>query len=254
MENSNCKLTLTDVSEYIARHFDSVPEPVIRKHYRARDVKVPDTTVALLTHTSKMPGPSWGIPAHQSCHRANGDICAGCYAGKGCYIWPTTRNAQRVRFHWTRESMKSPESREKWIQTMVDGIRGLEYFRVHDSGDMFSPAYAESWFEVISRLPETKFWIPTRTWQQPSGPLPVYDPLLAIMRRIAALPNATVRPSALDFQDYAPNVTGLHAGTSADQPDIMRARNCPAKSQGGHCGDCRTCWNDKDIAVNYPRH
>ena len=222
-------------------YYHSAPEPVAAvavapARYRMPDATVPGRcTVALLTKTSKMPGPSWSIPARKSCHRANGDICDGCYAGKGCYTWATTRNAQTVRFTWTRESMKTPDGRETWIQTMVDAIRGLEYFRVHDSGDMFSPAYAECWFEVISRLPGTKFWIPTRTWQQPSGPLPVYDPLLAVMRRIATLPNATVRPSALNFRDYAPSVAGLHAGTSADQPDVTRARNCPAKSQGNHC-------------------
>ena len=150
--------------------------------------------------------------------------------------------------------MKTADGREQWIATMCDAIRGLDYFRVHDSGDMFSPAYAMCWLEVIARLPETRFWIPTRTWQQPSGPLPVFDPLLGIMRRIAALPNATVRPSALDFGDYAPSVAGLHAGTSADQPDVMRAGQCPARSQGGHCGDCRTCWDAKDLPVNYPKH
>jgi hypothetical protein len=77
---------------------------------------------------------------------------------------------------------------------------------------------------------------------------------MAILRRMATLPNVTVRPSALDFGDYAPAVAGLHAGTSAGQPDVFRAAACPAYSQGGHCGDCRTCWDDKDVPVNYPRH
>jgi hypothetical protein len=55
------------------------------------------------------------------------------------------------------------------------------YFRVHDSGDMFSVGYAECWLQVCRRLPEIRFWIPTRVWQTPTGPLPVFDPLLATL-------------------------------------------------------------------------
>src|SRR4030095_4598120 len=50
-----------------------------------RYATVPGTTVRLLTQTSKMPGPSWSLPAHKACPRANGTICDGCYAAKGCY-------------------------------------------------------------------------------------------------------------------------------------------------------------------------
>ena len=40
-----------------------------------RCATVPGTTVRLLTKTSKMPGPSWSLPAHRACPRANGSIC-----------------------------------------------------------------------------------------------------------------------------------------------------------------------------------
>ena len=43
---------------------------------------VPGTTVRLLTKTTKMPGPSWSMPAHRACPRANGAICDSCYASK----------------------------------------------------------------------------------------------------------------------------------------------------------------------------
>jgi hypothetical protein len=128
------------------------------------------------------------------------------------------------------------------------------YFRVHDSGDMFSARYAEAWLEVCIRLPHVKFWIPTRAWQSPSGQLPVFDPLLNTLRKLAQLPNVTVRPSALNFGDHAPQVQGLHAGSTAGMPDIFRARQCPAYAQGGHCGNCRTCWDDKSTPVSYCKH
>jgi hypothetical protein len=139
---------------------------------------------------------------------------------------------------------------------MVSAIRQTEcrYFRVHDSGDMFNIAYAQCWLEVCKALLSVKFWIPTRAWQQPAGPLAIYDPLLSTLRALASLPNVTVRPSALNFGDYAPIVAGLHAGSTAAMPDILRARQCPAHAQGGRCGDCRACWDAKDTPVSYCKH
>jgi hypothetical protein len=127
---------------------------------------------------------------------------------------------------------------------------GCDYFRVHDSGDMFSPAYAQCWLQVCQQLPQVKFWIPTRAWQQPSVPLPVFDPLLGVLRQLAQLTNVTVRPSALNFGDSAPNIAGLHAGSTADGPGAL----CPSALQGGKCLDCRTCWDSQTVAVSYRRH
>ena len=217
---------------------------------------VPGTRVRLLTETSKMPGPSWSLPAHKACPRANGTICDSCYASKGAYRYRTTRNAQDVRFAWTVESMRIPAGRGAWIECMVSAIRdtGCKYFRVHDSGDMFNAAYATAWLEVCRAMPEVRFWIPTRAWQQPAGPLPLFDPLLGILRQLAQLPNVTVRPSALNFGDHAPGVAGLHAGSTAGMPDVFRARQCPAYAQGGQCGDCRACWDSKDTPISYRKH
>jgi hypothetical protein len=152
--------------------------------------------------------------------------------------------------------MRTPAGRIAWVEYIVNAIREskCEYFRVHDSGDMFNVSYAQCWLEVCKSLPAVKFWIPTRAWQQPAGPLPMFDPMLNALRALASLPNATVRPSALNFGDYAPVVPGLHAGSAAAMPDVFRARQCPAYAQGGHCASCRTCWDSKDIPIAYPKH
>src|SRR5262249_12510630 len=139
---------------------------------------------------------------------------------------------------------------------MMCAIRdtACQYFRVHDSGDMFNVAYAQCWLEVCEALPHVRFWIPTRAWQQSSGPLPLYDPMLNVLRQLATLANVTVRPSALNFGDYAPVVPGLQAGSTAAMPDVFRARQCPAYDQDGHCGKCRACWDAKDTPISYCRH
>src|SRR5581483_11597448 len=97
----------------------SVLRHAIAKHISAT---VPGTTVRLLTKTSKMPGPSWSLPAHRACPRANGTICDSCYASKGCYRYSSTQNAQNARFAWTVEAMRTPHGRAEWIAEMVAGI------------------------------------------------------------------------------------------------------------------------------------
>ena len=220
-----------------------------------RYATVPGTTVRLLTKTSKMPGPSWSLPARRACPRANGTICASCYGSKGCYVFSSTRKAQTARFDWTRESMKTAAGRIDWVATIVGAIRRSHssYFRVHDAGDMFSPAYAECWLEICRQLPEVQFWIPTRAWQSPASVLPVADPLLSVLRRLAQLPNVTLRPSALNFGDDAPTIAGLHAGSAADAVS-RRVWHCPAPQQGGACADCRVCWQAKETPVSYSKH
>jgi len=216
---------------------------------------VPGSTVALLSNPSKMPGKSFGLPARLSCPRANGSICDNCYADNGAYKWRSTKFAQMTRFKWTIESMRTPDGRRAWVYHMICAISGETYFRIHDSGDFFNVEYAKCWLEVIRALPGTKFWAPTRAWQLPNGVLPVFDPLMGVLRQIAALPNVTVRPSALDFGDLPPVIQGLHAGSSAAMSDASQAYQCPARAKYDNtCGPCRHCWEEKSTPVNYAAH
>ena len=38
------------------------------------------------------------------------------------------------------------------------------------------------------------------------------------------------------------------------RPDVFRAWQCPAHNQGNQCGDCRACWDAKDMPVSYCKH
>jgi hypothetical protein len=103
-------------------------------------------------------------------------------------------------------------------------------------------------------LPDVRFWVPTRAWQPPSGLLPVFDPLLNWLRKLASLPNVTVRPSALNFGDSAPMAAGLHAGFTEENAEAF---HCPAPLQGNECRECRACracWEAKDVPGSYRKH
>lgn len=228
------------------------------KHYIPK-AYVPGTTTLLLTDASKMPSASWSLPAREACPWSlSGEhtICSVCYADKGSYtVYPSVKRAQRARFAWVRECLKTTEGTDSFVSTMVDVISRTRnpYFRVHDSGDLFSPAYTWAWVRIVQALPQVKFWFPTRSWRpltmsklNPSIRMSWELALLAL----AAEPNVTVRPSALFLNSPAPRIPGLQAGSTA----ANEGYNCPAHAQNNECGSCRACWDSPDLAISYRVH
>jgi hypothetical protein len=115
---------------------------------------------------------------------------------------------------------------------------------VHDSGDLFSPAYARCWTRIARQLSHIRFWFPTRSYR-------IANILPAIVE-LAVLPNVTVRPSALMLDADAPVIPGLAAGSGATY--LHEDATCPAYRQNGECRDCRSCWDRPSVPVLYPLH
>lgn len=232
---------------------------------------VPGTLVKLLSDPEKMPGYAWGIPALKTCPGAvtgEHSICGGhdpdaamsktnggCYAQKGRYASATVQNAQNVRLEWVRECMKSKEGEAAFLAAMVPALtwatRKERYFRIHDSGDFFSPVYVRMWAAVVRALPAVRFWAPTRTWHTMGGTRPLNLIILAQMQTLSReCSNITIRPSALLIEEDAPRVDGLAAGSGVKSDTF----NCPASSQGNSCGDCRSCWDSPTLPIYYHLH
>ena len=112
-----------------------------------------------LSKPSKMPGPSYNLPA-ASCQtgaklaKIPGTICHGCYAMKGRYRFRNVRLALARRL----ESLDHPQ----WVQAMTILIKGEKFFRWHDSGDLQSAWHLQQIFEVCNNTPDTAHWLPTR--------------------------------------------------------------------------------------------
>ncbi|MEO6326389.1 MAG: hypothetical protein ABIT01_20280 [Thermoanaerobaculia bacterium] len=209
----------------------------------------------LLSETSAIPAPSFSLPARTTCPGAvftPGSVCAVCYAdGRGRYRWPVVRRAQAERLTWTRQALATGT----FALGMVDHIQrlGEPYFRIHDAGDFFSAVYVEAWITVATMLPLVRFWAPTHSWAVRGRRRRDGDPLLRALRRLAALPNVTVRPSALRIGDAPPQVPGLSVG-SAVTTDPASA-TCPKFLRTpSNCGDCRRCWDEPFVAVTYLKH
>ena len=217
-----------------------------------------------LSAPSKMPGFGFGFPAGLSCPAAkstickHGDyaVCRSCYAKSGRYAFPAVAAAYRRRFDFVRHSIDTDGGQRAELTLTYLIARSVArssdpFFRFSDSGDMWRPEVARVFWAVAVRLPSVRFWIPTREYLRPV--------MLPDLRRLAALPNVTVRPSAAVLNQAPPIVDGLSAGTGVadDSFGLSLAFRCPAtrpeNPSSCDANDCRACW-DADRPVVYTLH
>jgi len=189
-----------------------------------------------LSRPSKMPGWSYGLPAAE-CKTGQllvdvvGSTCEGCYATKGCYVFPVVQAAQYRRL----ESIAKPE----WVDAMALLINSKrpDVFRWHDSGDVQDEAHLMKIFEVCELSPEKRHWLPTReAWTN---------------KYLDQAPgNLTIRFS-MPMVDQEPAGSWLNTSTVVT---TAGGRTCPAPDQGNVCGDCRACWDPSVKNVAYGKH
>jgi len=189
-----------------------------------------------LSRPSKMPGWSYGLPAAE-CKTGQllvdvvGSTCEGCYATKGCYVFPVVQAAQYRRL----ESIVKPE----WVDAMALLINSKkpDVFRWHDSGDVQDVAHLYKIFEVCELSPEKRHWLPTReAWTN---------------KYLDQAPgNLTIRFS-MPMVDQEPAGSWLNTSTVVT---AAGGRTCPAPDQGNVCGDCRACWDPSVKNVAYGKH
>ena len=187
-----------------------------------------------LSKPSKMPGFAIGIPAKEcktgsKLRLIKGSVCHGCYALKGCYVFPVVQAAQYKRL----AGIPSP----LWVKAvthLISSKRSKE-FRWHDSGDVQDLAHLNKIFEVCRLTPSVKHWMPTReAWVKPY---------------LKDCPDNLAVRFSMPMVDQPAAGTWSHTSTV-----VTSGATCPAPKQDGKCGDCRACWN-KDIKnVSYGKH
>lgn len=191
-----------------------------------------------LSQTSKMPCPSYSIPADRcktggKLRRVNNSTCSDCYACKGFYNFPNVHERLEARYH----SINNPQ----WVEAMVTLITPHEYFRWHDSGDLQSLQHFKRIVQICRRTPGTTHWLPTREpqivkqYRKQGGTLPN---------------NLIVRISApMIDSDHYTHVPGCYGSGVYTQ-----GYTCPAPHQGNQCQDCRICWDQSVDFVTYKKH
>ena len=190
-----------------------------------------------LSAPSKMPGPSFNLPASACITGAKlqavkGSTCSVCYALKGRYRFRNVKDALSRRL----AKLHDP----RWIESMVTLIDKQPVFRWHDSGDLQSVQHLKNIFEVCKRTPDTRHWLPTREARF----LSLMDP--------AVVPTnlKIVLSDDMNNQQVAPTWWPYTSGVSTDHNQVT----CPASKQGNKCLDCRKCWDRGTARVIYGKH
>jgi hypothetical protein len=195
-----------------------------------------------ITHTlsnpSKMPGFSYGLPALEcktgsKLRKVPGTPCYGCYALKGCYVFPDVKAAQYKRLRAL--------TRDSWTMAMAHQINSKrsKWFRWHDSGDVQSLEHMQKILTVCRLTPNTKHWLPTQ--ERPYLPAPEEVPN-----------NLIIRLSGSKVDGPAP--TAWTHTSSVVTTGRLSGYHCPAPNQGGKCRECRACWTKSIKNVSYGKH
>ena len=190
-----------------------------------------------LSAPSKMPGPSFNLPAAACITGAKlvdvkGSTCSGCYALKGRYRFPNVQHALARRL----AKLHDP----RWIESMVTLIDKQPLFRWHDSGDIQSAKHLTNIFEVCNRTPDTLHWLPTRE----SRFIKLLDPdVVPKNLKIVLSDHMNDQATPPTWWPYTSGVTTDHAAVT-----------CPASKQGNKCLNCRKCWDRSTKRVIYGKH
>ena len=196
-----------------------------------------------LGKASKMPGYTIGISADH-CNvgsklaEIQGSVCAGCYAKKDNYQYPSVKVSHARRL----DGLTDPD----WPEAMATLIRkrchAVRYFRWHDSGDVQNLDHLHAIVEVCQLTPEVRHWLPTheraliKQFRAVFGPLPG---------------NLEVRLSDAMVDAPAPRSKAWHTSGVTTDPDKA---TCRAFENNGKCGACRKCWDPTIERVVYLQH
>lgn len=182
--------------------------------------------IKLLSKPLKMPCYGFNLPAMKFCPAGKKSleledpVCNECYALGGTYIFPTVKKALKAKGDFLLKSLREDKG-DSFVAEMVKQItdaysptkkklNGKEFnkklFRVHDSGDLFSPAYIDCWIRICKQLPKITFWFPTREY--------IRNSQLPKLKELASLSNTVVKPSALSIGQEIGNIEGLDKGTT----------------------------------------
>lgn len=212
-----------------------------------------------LSKASKMPCKSWSLQALDTCpgsKQKDGtlvDACKGCYATTGNYNFP---NVKEPRLH-NKEDWK----RSDWVDEMVSLLSKEKYFRWFDSGDMYHHTLGHKILRVMIQTPHVQHWLPTRMHK-----FPKFQKILDAME---TLDNVVVRKSSDSVTGGT--IKGIHTSTIVPiliedgkkrtisksllkQYTTPEMAVCPAYSNDGKCGTCRSCWDKSVSVVAYPAH
>jgi hypothetical protein len=204
-----------------------------------------------MTKTKKMPGLSYSLPAWacivgKKLRKVKNSVCAGCYALKGNYTrYPNIKAAQYYRL----ATLMKPQ----WVPAMVTQVKRQRWFRWHDAGDLQSVEHLKRIFEVCSKTPATRHWLPTREAKF----LKLMDPDVIPKNLIIRMSSHMIDQEPVKFWPWTSTVVSHKFFWKLELwfNKLFRIKGkCFAPIQGNTCRSCRQCWDRTVINVSYYKH
>lgn len=104
---------------------------------------------------------TFSLPSQVTCPGVSPWCKKVCNAHRFERLRPTCRNAYK-------RNLLIAKNQKLFTKTAIGILpRILTCMRIHVSGDFWSPEYIESWIQICSAFPQTKFWAYTRSWVVP---------------------------------------------------------------------------------------
>jgi len=195
----------------------------------------------MLSNTSKLGVKSISLDA-KKCKTGSklakkpGTVCNGCYALKGCYVFPVVKDAMARRLEFFNSKDFIP------IMVWLLQSQTKKFFRWFDSGDIQNVFMGLNILEVCKQTPDIKHWIPSKEykfWRQ--------------VLKIESLPkNVCLRISSPNI-DQKP-LDGFNNTSTVHENKKAFGLECIAYKQDGKCLECKACYNPKVKNVSYPKH
>lgn len=105
---------------------------------------------------------TFSLPAGSSCPGKTKTCSSLCYAKKGFFVFGTVKN--KLKQNLTESKQKDFVTR---FNRELQEVRP-RFVRLHASGDVYSPEYAEKIWHIIRANPKTVFFLYTRSWRDKS--------------------------------------------------------------------------------------
>ena len=195
----------------------------------------------MLSNTSKLGVKSISLDAKKcktgsKLAKKSGTVCNGCYALKGCYVFPVVKDAMARRLEFFNSKNFIP------IMVWLLQSQKKKFFRWFDSGDVQDVFMALNILEVCRLTPNIKHWIPSKEYKIWRQALKIQKLPDNVVLRMSS-PNIDQEPLK-EFQ----NTSTVHENKKAF------GLECIAYKQDGKCLDCKACYDPKIKNISYPKH
>jgi hypothetical protein len=195
----------------------------------------------MLSNTSKLGVKSISLDAKKcktgsKLAKKSGTVCNGCYALKGCYVFPVVKDAMARRLEFFNSKDFIP------IMVWLLQSQTKKFFRWFDSGDIQNVFMGLNILEVCKQTPDIKHWIPSKEykfWRQ--------------VLKIEKLPNNVCLRISSPNIDQKP-LDGFNNTSTVHENKKAFGLECIAYKQDGKCLECKACYNPKVKNVSYPKH